>query len=229
MEKELIETDNSAIPIAAARANRLRRLRNLANLSRKEICQDSGINLNTLIGWEVARHGGLTQPGARKFLKRIILEGIMCSEEWLLHGTGIEPHIVSSISQFNPFTNPGADIQIQQILSEIALFKKHHPNAVSMIINDESMAPSFKKGDFICGCIISREDVKNYLGMPCILLTADGKQLFRNITLGEKEGTFCLLATNLVAVSQEPLILQDITPIYIAPVIWHRKLLKSNP
>ena len=229
MEKELIETGNSLIPIAAARANRLRRLRNLANLSRKEICQNSGINLNTLIGWEVARHGGLTQPGAQKFLKRIMLEGVMCSEEWLLHGIGIEPHIVSPINRFNPFTHPGADIQIQQILSEIALFKKHHPNAVSIIIKDESMVPSFKKGDFICGCIVPLKDVKNYLGMPCILLTADGKQMLRNITIGEKEGTFCLLATNLVAVSQEPLILQDINPIYIAPVIWHRKLLKSNP
>lgn len=225
MEKELRETGNSAL----ARANRLRRLRNLANLSRKEICLDSGINLNTLIGWEVARHGGLTQPGARKFLKRIALEGIICSEEWLLHGTGAEPHIAPSISPFNPFTNPGADIEIQQILSEIALFKKHHSNAVSMIINDESMTPLFKKGDFICGCIVAMEDIKNYLDMPSILLTASGQQMLRNITPGEKEGTFCFLANNLAAESQESLILKDITPIYIAPVIWHRKLLKSYP
>lgn len=225
MEKEPVAIDTPTI--ALARANRLKRLRNLANLSRKEVCQGSTINLNTLIGWEVARHGGLTAAGARKFLNRILQEGVICSEEWLLQGNGVEPYIVPGITKINETVPPETDIQIQHVLSEIALFKKHHPSGVNMMVTDESMMPSFRKGDFVCGCIISLEDAKNYLGIPCIILTSDGKQVLRNMTIDRMNNAFCLLADNLSAESYEPLVLYDMSPIYIAPVIWHRKLLRS--
>ena len=51
-----------------SRGERLRRVRNLANLSRKNFPLH-GINLNTLKGWEIGRHGGLTEKGAKKNIK----------------------------------------------------------------------------------------------------------------------------------------------------------------
>lgn len=222
MEKELTETNGQVR--ALTRASRLRRLRNLANLSRKELCQKSGININTLIGWEVGRHGGLTKAGARKFLDSIRAEGVICSEEWLLEGCNIEPYIIPA----GPlFTDIDPESQLQQILEEIALLKTHHPDSVSIIIEDDSMMPIFKKTDLVCGRVVAFENIKPYLGECCIVLTENGSQMLRTITLGEDENTLSLLASNLSAESLQPLMLQNIKPIYVAPVIWHRKFLKT--
>jgi hypothetical protein len=68
-----------------ARGERVRRVRNMANLSRPALCDKSDFKIDTLIGWEVARHGGLTEKGAQKLIHRIAQEGVICTVEWLLH------------------------------------------------------------------------------------------------------------------------------------------------
>lgn len=86
----LIENQEIII-LAKERSERLRRLRNLANLSRKELCDGASININTYIGYEVGKYGGITLKGAVKVIDYLIQKGVSSSVEWLMHGTGSPP------------------------------------------------------------------------------------------------------------------------------------------
>lgn len=88
-----------------ARAKRLRRVRNLANLSRKALCEDGLINVNTLKGWELGRYGGLPKDGAEKIIQRIAREGVHCTLDWLLHEIGPGPRLISN-DPASPPTSP---------------------------------------------------------------------------------------------------------------------------
>lgn len=100
---------------ACQRGQRLKRLRNLANLSRKAMCENADLNINTLKGWEIGRHGGLTHQGAKKILKRVANEGVQCSEQWLLHDTGPGPRL-SEAHLEAPEQLPAAMIQAFDLL-----------------------------------------------------------------------------------------------------------------
>lgn len=77
---------------------RLRRIRNLANLSRKVLCDEAEININTYIGYEVGRYGGLTKKGADKIIHYLSSKGVYFSMEWLMNGVGKGP---TSLQMFN--------------------------------------------------------------------------------------------------------------------------------
>ncbi len=79
-----------------ARGKRLKFVRKLAGLSRKQLEKKYGISANTVQSWEVAKKGGLTERGAHRILAVIQKEGINCSIEWLLYGTGAPPRPVYS-------------------------------------------------------------------------------------------------------------------------------------
>src|ERR1700733_6271968 len=87
--KKVIVTD--AKSSEEARAERVKRVRNLANLSRKEMCNDGTLNINTYKGWELGRYGGLPLDGADKIVARVAKEGVICTAKWLLYGTGEPP------------------------------------------------------------------------------------------------------------------------------------------
>ncbi len=90
-KKKVTVLDERSTP--EARAARLKRLRNLANLSRKEMCESSDLNINTLKGWELGRYGGLSLDGAYKLVRRVAAEGVFCTVEWLLHEDGLPPRV----------------------------------------------------------------------------------------------------------------------------------------
>ncbi|MBI5448694.1 MAG: XRE family transcriptional regulator, partial [Gammaproteobacteria bacterium] len=58
------------------RGRRIKILRVLANLDRKAVEEKHGINFNTLKGWELGRHGGLTEKGAKKIISMCQQEGV---------------------------------------------------------------------------------------------------------------------------------------------------------
>src|SRR5579871_6555926 len=131
VEKELLD---HPLASADARGMRIRRIRNMANLTRQQLCEDSGININSLKGWEIGRYVGLTWHGAEKIIQQAAKEGVKCTLDWLMYGIGIGPSVQTgfvdtptiAISPNQLDTNQNED---KKIANELLLFKKHYINA----------------------------------------------------------------------------------------------------
>lgn len=209
---------------AEARAERLKRLRNLANLSRKEMCEDNDININTLKGWEIARYGGLPKDGAEKIVNRVKHEGVIASVDWLLHEIGPGPYIIPDFHKSQTI-NPIDEIEtsetneITSITEELLLFRKYHKNAAEFTVLDDSMEPTFKIGDRVAGIKYNGETIASALGQDCIVLLKNGQTLLRNVQQGTQANCFNLVCSN----PQIPTI-ADTEIISAAPIMRHYRL-----
>ena len=73
----------------ASSGERLRRARILAGIStRREFEEKHQISANTLQGWEQGKNP-LSQKGARRVINALKEEGLICTVEWLINGTGM--------------------------------------------------------------------------------------------------------------------------------------------
>jgi hypothetical protein len=204
---------------AQSKAQRVKYLRNLANLCRKDVCEDSKINLNTLIGWEVGRHGGLSKLGARRLITRIEKEGVMCSEQWLLTGEGQKPTLLSQHCESNS--------EQQKILQELALFQSNYKYTLTFTLTDDSMKPYFEKGDCVAGVELTGTTTLNtLLDAPCIIKT-ENEILVRIFKPGSKRGHYHLCCSDLNASLTFPT-LYDIKVISAARICWHRKIIGDS-
>lgn len=208
-----------------ARAMRLRRLRNLANLSRKEMCKYADIKPDTLIGWEVARHGGLTENGAKKVVFSLTKQGVQCTVEWLLYGIGKGATVIENFSEVSKSLAKKTTIitdEEKQIIKELLFFKKHNPDAIDFMVPDDSMDTPYSKGDYVAGIKRYKDKFHTAIGLDCIIQTADGKLLLRKLLESDEKEKYDLVSTNLAS-KAHPLILHNISIAYLAPVIWHRR------
>lgn len=202
------------------RAKRLKRVRNLANLTREQMCGDKEINRNTLIGWENARFGGLTMSGAKKILAKVLHEGVHCTLEWLMNGTGPEP----SVNPI-PLVQENNSVELNEdliITYELAFFKAKNSHAADLIVDDEGMLPQYHEGDYVAGKKKTGAAIQHTLGYDCIVQTETGEILLRNVREGKAPGTYTLVCNN-PAVRKRNSVVPDVKLIYAAPVIWHRK------
>ncbi|HVV69219.1 MAG TPA: hypothetical protein VG895_00155 [Patescibacteria group bacterium] len=211
-----------------ARAKRLRKLRNLANLTRKEMCEHTGIKIDTLIGWEVARHGGLSENGAQKVIGELKKEGVMCTADWLLYEIGQGPTIIPNFENVMLEPPPNSKVisdQDKHIIEELIYFRNHNPGSVDLVIHDDSMNPCYQKGDYVAGIKRYKDDIQSVIGLDCIVQTADGKLLLRKLLTEGNSKKFNLICTNINSNISDPIV-YNIDLIYAAAVIWHRK---KNP
>lgn len=208
-----------------ARAARLKRLRNLANLSRKEMCDGSEININTLKGWEVARYGGLPLDGAHKLIKRVAHEGVFCSIEWLLYGKGSPPRVEIGKGEESSIQNTDKLDEEKHIEKELTLFQQHNSSTLHCQIIDNGMLPFFEKGDWVAGVKRTGEKMEALVGMNCIVQLTTGKVLCRQLRLGKIKNTYHLISIYVDSAEETP-ILTDTEILCAAPIIWHRK--KAN-
>ena len=214
---------------AEARAARLRRLRNLANLSRKEMCNLSGIKLDTLIGWEVARHGGLTENGAQKVIDCVAHEGVQCKLNWLLYEIGAGPAVLTNLDKVKsnllkqtekPFTTQSEGSK--SIIDELLFFHHQHQEAIDYLVEDDAMSPQFLPNDYVAGIKRYKNNIIKLLNHDCIVQLTDGRILLRCLREGSTEGKYTLICTNVKTISSAP-ILQDVELLCAAPVIWIRR------
>lgn len=208
-----------------ARAERLRRLRNLASLSRIALCEGNfDLNLNTLKGWEIGKFGGLTPGGAANVVARLALAGVACSTDWLLYELGPAPQVNFSSETENIVGT--ADMAVlgdkhkQYLTEELMLFRNHYAKSLDYIVLDDSMRPVFGAGDVVAG--IKLKDFEDGVGKVCIVLLSDGLSVLRTVCKGQIPGAYTLLATHMES-SADHLVLSDIKPKSMAPVLWHRK------
>lgn len=212
--------------LAKMRAERLIRVRRMANLSRKETCENSDININTLKGWELARHGGLTKTGAVKIVQRLKQSGVLCHPQWLLDGTGSPPIIQYEQSPGQQLHcdvdltfNERKDEEIAKMRLELALFEQHSQPVLYRFIMNEDLAPYYQKHDLVAGKITSQLDT--CLGKYC-LVQVDSQ----NILVGKLlSATDQLLVVDLLFDEHFPYLSKQ----YVGPcqqcavICWHRK------
>ncbi len=152
---------------AEARASRLQDARKLAKLTLRGMCMDGNINFNTLCGWEAARHGGLTRNGAQKVIDRLSQEGIICTLDWLLTGTGAPPKPILS-KDLTHSLHTGKNSLTHFIPTQICLMEQQFPEFMGLTLPDEAMAPHYRMGDYVTGMPLPLDALGFAIGRPII-------------------------------------------------------------
>jgi transcriptional regulator with XRE-family HTH domain len=219
--------DQQQMSVAKARGKRLKRLRNLANLSRQHAAQRYGININTLKGWEIGRHGGLTSKGAKKIISMLKDYGMLCESSWLLDGEGAPPVMYErSVFDTSTVIELKQEIPIdeyKQIQAEFALFAAQSPAAVLYKVIDQTMAPLYRQGEYAAGIRCYGNDINALVGVACIVETIAGDVSLRCLKAQLQPGLYSLLALNASADLQQT-DQYDVQLQSAAAVVWQRRI-----
>lgn len=211
--------------------DRLKRARILAGVStRREFEKKYHISANTLQGWEQGKNP-LSKKGAKRIIEALKAEGLMCSLEWLINGSGVPPRPFEINHEFTR----GMDIEKiftelnfqeeQAIYQELQTFKTHNPNPIIITISDDAMEPIFRLGDYIGGIrLMCPEDIQPHLGQPCIVELTDHTIIPRHLHADTESGTYTLSCTNFQS-KHAPLTIFNARIISAAPILWHRRKL----
>ena len=168
------------------RCERVRQVRELTGLRRRSFALKHGIPNSSLQNWEDLKANGLTERGARRFVKALESEGIFCSIEWLLYGIGAGPQQGNAQTSLNQNADHPQLIshtaQQANIEKEIALFHQHNVDqTIDYTVSDDAMSPTFVPGDRVAGRVHSHDQLHRLDGLDCIVQTASGEQLLRRL------------------------------------------------
>lgn len=211
--------------------DRLRRARLLAGLhTRREFEHKHQISSNTLQGWEQNKNP-LSAKGARRIIEALKQEGLLCSVEWLLHGTGLPPRPFEMI---NAGVNASllenhAQLNLREeeaIYQESQTFKNQKANTIILNITDDAMEPYYGLGDYIGGVQIDNSEISQFIGKACIVELENNLILPRILQAGSHPNVYNLSSSN-PKTSASLLNFYNVKIISIAPIVWHRRKLMS--
>ena len=213
--------------------DRVKRARVLAGIAtRKAFEKKHGISANTLQGWEQGKNP-LSKKGANRIVESLKQEGLICSTDWLLHGTGMPPRSyeslqsgVESVSQANGSLVEQNLKEEELIYKEVQLFKANNPNAVVISITDNAMEPYYSCGDYIGGIRVPNTKIAHYVNQLCIVELENNLVLPRYLQKSATEGRHTVSSTNPQATTP-PLNYYNTKVIAIAPIVWQRKKFSS--
>ena len=216
-------TDPKAKP--AVRGKRLKSLRQMAGYTREKFWKNYAIPAGTLQGWECGRFGGLTESGAKRFIKAIREAGIECSEDWLLYGIGPAPRPTDKLYLQDGGSNGSLASHLEgvydpNVLAELEVFKHHYPEAVYAVVQDRSMAPRFMQHECVAGVRRTGGAIASASGHDCIIELHNGNKLVRQFQLDQQPNRYNLVAAG--SDIQSAVISQD-EIVCVAPVIWQRR------
>ncbi|MCA9508514.1 MAG: hypothetical protein KC505_08845 [Myxococcales bacterium] len=148
-------------PNAKTIGTRFRSARSLVpNLNRKLFCERHGINRYTMQSWENGLHVSKGK-NVERFIEALAKEGIACTAEWLIDGIGEPARPISDARLVEIFSSPNPQQDLlhecyEQIFQQLASFYEEiNKNTVKIRVNDESMAPKFREGDWLLGADIT--------------------------------------------------------------------------
>ncbi len=205
------------------RGKRAKRCRNMANLSRIEMCDDGQININTLKGWELGKHGGLTQDGARRVVARIARAGVNCTTSWLMDAAGEAPNLVYNLPLQNEVIE--GNTEESRIKSELIYFSGAFTGrqVSSMKIQDEAMLPLYAADDYVAGVKYYEKNIDFCLGMIGIAELPNGKTLLRKLRKSPNiPDRYDITALNDRCWTSDSIIL-NVPLASFAPLLWHRR------
>lgn len=211
------------------KADRLRKIRGLANLTRENLASEgSGITLYSVRSWETARFGGLSLDGAQKVIKRVALEGVKCTLEWLLHGLGVAPEGTILEKDKNDETTTQRETRQREIIDnealliteELAFFKKQFKRTLDLRVEDDGLSPLYLPGEYVAGIERYKKDFASLIGLNCIVITDQHKTYLRRLQLGTKRNRFTLECIN-TSTSVETPTLCNVKLLRAAPITRH--------
>ena len=215
----MIEINSSDQKVNAGR--RLKMARTLAGLSRKVLEDKYGISMHTLQAWELGRNP-LTDKAASNLVEIFHSTGISCSMQWLLEGVGKSPALLES--EFTPYPPLDKDIaplldKENTIQKEIDFFRTHNPNAIVVMVSDDTMEPRYSQGDFVGGTqYIIPQKIEECVGQDCIIEITDGT-FFRRLM--KRKNGYALVSLNPQTETEDPVIFAKHI-LAATPIIWHR-------
>ncbi len=203
---------------AIERGNRVRFVReSILKMKRPDFCEGSSLNENTIKGWELAKHGGLTEKGAKKLVIHLTNLGIHCNINWLLYGIGNQPQKLNgfiSLEGFEQLRN-----EQDQIAEELLVFRRQG-NTLDTIINDDTMLPFYQYNDYVAGI---REDIVNCINLDCIIIDEQNQLHVKLLKKGNLKGHYHLLGHNINSSKISTSNLFNTKIIVAAPIIWTRR------
>ena len=209
-----------------ARAKRLKRLRKMTGKSRKSFSEQYTISQGTLQNWETARFGGLTEKGARIVLDALRQEGIHCSFEWLMYGGGVGPSLSVKLNQSDPVEISALQsfrkkVKLSRVEDEMEVFYQLHANAVHFVVQDDTMQPQYREGEWVVGIKVFGDEISSLTGNNCIVETHTGDVLFRYLKAGSSVNLYDLICLNSLT-RHRHVALYDEALFSAAPIVWTR-------
>lgn len=185
---------------------RFRSARSLVPINRKSFCERHEINRYTMQSWENGLHVSKGK-NVEKFIEALAYEGISCTAEWLIDGTG-EPA--------RPFDGHSAprekhDHIISLIISAHA---ELHEEVIALKVNDSAMMPKFAEGDWLLGLSI-KDGFQDLHQKYCIVKLGEDRLLVRKAFYFKENLLLTALDDNIPSFS-----LGLDAKIY--EVVWHR-------
>lgn len=210
------------------KAKRVIAVRKFARLTREDMNVRHKIHPSTLRGWESPgsmRNQGLTQKGAERIVRALQKEGVACSVQWLMEGSGVGPHFIT-----NPLDKSSSEGKKKNALwgehlvinNEIKFFEENNSDSVVLMISDNGLDPFFNAGEYVGGIKKYSKDIDNCINKFCIVETSDSEMFIRKLLIGKKPKTYSLSCINPHTTSSEP-VLYDLKLNWAAPIIWYRK------
>lgn len=221
--------DQRATP--EARGKRVESLRRMTRASRRVFAEKYGIPKTSIQNWEDAIGNGLTEKGARRLVTALKPAGIICTFEWLLYGVGQSPQIseklflddISQLTDSSAYSLKDNADETDKISQELLLFHQHYPRVgIDYVVMDDGMEPRFIKGEHVAGCKHFGKAIAETVGLDCIVQTAAGDLLLRNIRKIDKNGRCTLACVNPNTTIEKP-ILYEVELLSVAPIIWARR------
>ena len=212
---------------------RLRRARILAGLTtRREFEKKYNISANTLQGWEQGKNP-LSEKGARRVVEAFKWEGLLCSVEWLMHGTGMPPRPYDMLNAGLKEPLKKDEVIAEQnireeeiIYKETQVFKEQNINSIILSVADDAMEPYYHVGDHIGGVQVFNNEIQKFIGSFCIIELENNLILPRLLQKGSRENLYNICCTNPTT-KASPLNFYDVKVLSAAPILWHRRKISS--
>lgn len=194
--------------------SRLRHIREKNRFSRSYFAKKYHLPEVTLKKWE-SDANILTKKGLKRCAAIFLQEGIILDQDWIMTGK-------ESINQIKDAGTPYLTDENTGILHEADFFKKTYPDAAMLMVNDDTMEPTYKKGDYVGGRFRYGKIIETALREICIIKLPNDENILRRLFPGNKKDTYNLTCINPETSIQEP-ILFNVKIAAAAPAIWHRK------
>jgi transcriptional regulator with XRE-family HTH domain len=201
--------------------DRLKLLRQIMGLTRQELGRLIKYSSTNIQYWE-ENQSPLSKKGCDRIIPLMQALGLQCNASWLLQGVGAWPQFIDALK--NPENvNRGEweESEEKHIFEEINLFYQL-PNTITLNVLDDGMQPHYLRGDTVGGSKYTLEtQFEKIENTNCIVETADGTLLFRQLKKDSNPGRYALYPLSM-NVNNQPLFDQKL--MYVAPVtrLWRR-------
>jgi HTH-type transcriptional regulator, cell division transcriptional repressor len=207
---------------AKAKGLRLKEIRKATYLGVTAFSQKYGFNYGTVQSWEHGLHGGLPPRRAYEIISALKNEGIICSFEWLVYGTGEKFYHINTSPAKAPLNN-ATDTEELHINNELTNFYQHYQEATHLTVADDALHPIYRIGDLVAGVKKYDKEIRKTINLDCIVQIIGEKELLlRNVRPGSEKEHYNLICLNPNTTTQLPL-LCNVELLSAAPIIWLRR------